>query len=400
MDAITKSPVYDSQRGKALLDIFRQGLDLVSQRQTARTLGHREAYLGMSELARFTECPRAAVAAKLYPAPANLPRLLTLQRGHWFEQGVAESLAGLGIHALTQLEIRCEQGEMPLVAHCDLVLVWQQPRPAVRILEIKSTETLPDSPYAAHEQQILGQTVMLRHCWNLPVFSLRDPAGHPSGDPVSFPRLCRALLNIVLPDDVEQVDMEGWLLCLSMRDAVSFGPYALQASDSSAALQRLRQDAALFRQHVLSCRTGGSLDAVPHRRGFHPLCPVCEYASDCPKFPQGDSQPQWEPFIARLTALKKQRERLETDIRNGETALRQAYQLSGTRDWIRSGAYRFRESRAAAPRRLNREKLHGELEDIFHGAGLDDINVENLLAHCEQEGKVGSRLYINRAISV
>lgn len=102
MDAVTP-PVYDSQRGKALLDIFRQGPDLVSQRQTARTLGHREAYLGMSELARFTECPRAAVAAKLYPAPANLPRLLTLQRGHWFEQGVAESLAGLGIHAPTQL---------------------------------------------------------------------------------------------------------------------------------------------------------------------------------------------------------------------------------------------------------------------------------------------------------
>ena len=74
---------------------------------------------------------------KAVPAPANLPRLLTLQRGHWFEQGVAESLAGLGIHALTQLEIRCEQGEMPLVAHCDLVLVWQQPRPAVRILEIE-----------------------------------------------------------------------------------------------------------------------------------------------------------------------------------------------------------------------------------------------------------------------
>ena len=49
MDAITKSPVYDSQRGKALLDIFRQGLDLVSQRQTVRTLGHREAYLGMSD---------------------------------------------------------------------------------------------------------------------------------------------------------------------------------------------------------------------------------------------------------------------------------------------------------------------------------------------------------------
>ena len=400
MAALTRQTPPDPHRGKALLDIFRQGLVHVAHDHTARTLGQRETYLGLSELARFAECPRAAVAAKLSSLPAELPRLLTLQRGHWFERGVADSLSALGISLLNQLEIRCEQGEMPLVAHCDLVLVWQHPRPAVRILEIKSTETLPVSPHAAHERQILGQTAMLQQCWHLPVFCLRDAGGHPVGDPVSFPRLCRALLNIALPDDVEQVDREGWLLCLSMRDAVSFGPYALQASDSSAALQRLRQDAALFRQHVLSCRTGGSLDAVPHRRGFHPLCPVCEYASDCPKFPQGDSQPQWEPLITRLTALKKQRERLETDIRNGEAALRQAYQLSGTRDWIRSGAYRFRESRTAAPRRLNREKLHGELEDIFHGAGLDDINVENLLAHCEQEGKAGSRLYINRAISV
>ncbi len=392
----TDNHPHDTHRGKALLDIFRQGLALGAQRRTAQTLGRRETYLGMSELARFAECPRAAVATKLYPAPTNLPRLLTLQRGHWFEQGVAESLSGLGIPAFTQLEIRCEQGEMPLMAHCDLVLVWQHPHPAVRILEIKSTETLPDSPYVAHEQQILGQTIMLRHCWNLPAFCLRSPAGLPSGDPIPFPRLCRTRLGISLPDDVEQVDLEGWLLCLSMRDAMSFGPYAIPASDSSAALKRLRRDAALFRQHVLSCRTGGSLEAVPHIRGFHPLCPVCDHAANCPKFPQGDSQPQWEPLIENLTALKKQRETLETDIRKREVALRQIYQFSGTKNWVLSGGYRFRESRTAGPRRLNWEKLHGELEELLHGAGLDDIDVDSLFAHCEQEGKPGSRLFINK----
>ena len=396
MAALTRQPPPDPHRGKALLDIFRQGLVHVAHDHTARTLGQRETDLGLSELARFAECPRAAVAAKLSSLPAELPRLLTLQRGHWFERGVADSLSALGISLLNELEIRCEQGEMPLVAHCDLVLVWQRPRPAVRILEIKSTEILPVSPHAAHERQILGQTAMLQQCWHLPVFCLRDAGGHPVGDPVSFPRLCRALLNIALPDDVEQVDREGWLLCLSMRDAMSFGPYALPAADGKAVLRQLRQEAALFRQHVLSCRAGGSLDAVPHVRGFHPLCSVCDHAADCPKFPTGDTQPQWEPLLVKLAELRTQRNSLETTIREGEAALRQAFRLSGTRDWIRAGAYRFREGRTAGPRRLQRERLYAELKTILHHAGLDDVDVEALLSRCEQEGKPGTRLFINR----
>ena len=396
MAALTRQTPSDPHRGKALLDIFRQGLVHVAHEHTARTLGQRETYLGLSELARFAECPRAAVAAKLSSLPAELPRLLTLQRGHWFERGVADSLSALGISLLNQLEIRCEQGEMPLVAHCDLVLVWQRPRPAVRILEIKSTEILPVSPHAAHERQILGQTAMLQQCWHLPVFCLRDAGGHPVGDPVSFPRLCRALLNIALPDDVEQVDSEGWLLCLSMRDAMSFGPYALPAADGKAVLRQLRQEAALFRQHVLSCRAGGSLDAVPHARGFHPLCSVCDHAADCPKFPTGDTQPQWEPLLVTPAELRTQRDSLETTIREAEAALRQAFRLSGTRDWIRAGTYRFREGRTAGPRRLQRERLYAELKTILHHAGLDDVDVEALLSRCEQEGKPGTRLFINR----
>ena len=396
MAALTRQTPSDPHRGKALLDIFRQGLVHVAHEHTARTLGQRETYLGLSELARFAECPRAAVAAKLSSLPAELPRLLTLQRGHWFERGVADSLSALGISLLNQLEIRCEQGEMPLVAHCDLVLVWQRPRPAVRILEIKSTEILPVSPHAAHERQILGQTAMLQQCWHLPVFCLRDAGGHPVGDPVSFPRLCRALLNIALPDDVEQVDSEGWLLCLSMRDAMSFGPYALPAADGKAVLRQLRQEAALFRQHVLSCRAGGSLDAVPHVRGFHPLCSVCDHAADCPKFPTGDTQPQWEPLLVTPAELRTQRDSLETTIREAEAALRQAFRLSGTRDWIRAGTYRFREGRTAGPRRLQRERLYAELKTILHHAGLDDVDVEALLSRCEQEGKPGTRLFINR----
>ena len=98
----------------------------------------------------------------------------------------------------------------------------------------------------------------------------------------------------------------------------------------------------------------------------------------------------------KLAELRTQRNSLETTIREGEAALRQAFRLSGTRDWIRAGAYRFREGRTAGPRRLQRERLYTELKTILHHAGLDDVDVEALLSRCEQEGKPGTRLFINR----
>lgn len=98
----------------------------------------------------------------------------------------------------------------------------------------------------------------------------------------------------------------------------------------------------------------------------------------------------------KLAELRTQRNSLETTIREGEATLRQAFRLSGTRDWIRAGAYRFREGRTAGPRRLQRERLYAELKMILHHAGLDDVDVEALLSRCEQEGKPGTRLFINR----
>ena len=97
----------------------------------------------------------------------------------------------------------------------------------------------------------------------------------------------------------------------------------------------------------------------------------------------------------KLAELRTQRDSLDTTIREGEAALRQAFRLSGTRDWIRAGAYRFREGRTAGPRRLQRERLYAELKTILHHAGLD-VDIEALLSRCEQEGKPGTRLFINR----
>lgn len=127
-------------REKALLEVIRQGFLVSSRSQTHAMLGDRTSYVGMSDVGKYLECPRAAVASRIFPEPENLDRLLPLQRGHWFEQGIGEGLSALGLRVLPQLEIDWIYKDTPIRAHLDFTLVWDSPRKAVRILEVKSTE--------------------------------------------------------------------------------------------------------------------------------------------------------------------------------------------------------------------------------------------------------------------
>lgn len=381
-----------SDRGKALLELFRQGLANYGQRQTQAMLGDRTAYIGMSDIARYAECPRAAVAGKLLPPGTSLGRLLTLARGHWFEDGVGECLAALGLHVLPQLEIRHVHQGASLRAHLDFTLVWELPRPAVRILEVKSIEQLPADPYAAHELQISGQTGLLCRLWNKPTFSLRDKNGRILHDNLTFPQLCRERLGLTLPVSACGVSLEGWLLCLSMKDVRAFGPYVYEAETLKRVLSTVREFWAM-RQAIRHGKC--TLDDAQHAQGFHPLCVCCQFNTDCPKFPQGDYQPQWQPALTRLEALKQNRSALDAEIREMEAALKLAHSLSGTRDWINAGQHRFRLTTTAGRRSLNKAALFNELTEIFRFEKIEDIAVDALLTRCEREGAASSRLTIN-----
>ncbi|WP_302737728.1 hypothetical protein [uncultured Desulfovibrio sp.] len=379
-------------RGKVLLEVLRQGLERYGQRQTQTMLGDRTAYIGMSDIGRYAECPRAALAGKLLPPEASLERLLTLQRGHWFEDGVGQCLHALGLHVLPQLEIRHVYQGASIRAHLDFTLVWEQPRPAVRILEVKSMEQLPADPYAAHELQISGQLGLLCRLWNKPAFSLRDADGRILHDKLTFPQICRAHLCLALPDSVRDVSLEGWLLCLSMKEARAFGPYGYDAE----LLANILTQARAFWAQLQDIRTGSlMLDVVPHAQGFHPLCACCRFNADCPKFPQGDYQPQWQPALTRLEALKQNHLALDAEIREMEAALKLAHSLSGTRDWINAGQHRFRLATTAGRRSLNKAALFNELTEIFRFEKIEDIDVDALLFRCEREGASASRLIIN-----
>ncbi len=379
-------------RTEGLRALIRQGLQAVAHNDTLAHLGDRSRYVGMSDIGQHWECPRAALARKVLPTADSLERLLTLQRGHWFEAGVGQALASLGLNVLPQLEIKWQHQGVPIKAHLDFVLVWGAPVNAIRILEVKSTDKLPASPHDSHLLQLHGQIGLLTKAWNKPVFSLRAADGTLLHDKMTFPQLCLAHLGLPLPKQAEELNMEAWLLCLSMKEVKAFGPYGFNQAMLDTALDHAVQLWGDLTAH----RAGNlSLSQVTCAQGFYPICSYCEYNGDCPKFPQGVQMPQWEPALEKLAALKEQRTALDNEIKEMETVLKLVHRQSGTRDWVDTGNYRFRMSVAAGRSTLNREALHEELTAIFRFDGLGNIDVDALLARCERVGSPFEKLSIS-----
>ncbi|MBB5144795.1 hypothetical protein [Desulfovibrio intestinalis] len=381
-----------SDRTEGLRALIRQGLQAVSQQSTTAHLGDRSTYVGMSDIGQHWECPRAALARKVLPTTNSLERLLTLQRGHWFESGVGQALASLSLHVLPQLEINWQHQGVPIKAHLDFVVVWGAPVNAIRILEVKSTDKLPASPHDSHLLQLHGQIGLMAKAWRKPVFSLRTEDGTLLHDKMTFPQLCLAHLGLHLPTTATEASMEAWLLCLSMKEVKAFGPYGFNQAMLDTALDHATQ----LWDELAAFRAGNiTLAQVDCAQGFYPICSYCEYNGDCPKFPQGVQMPQWEPALEKLAALKEQRTALDNEIKEMETVLKLVHRQSGAQDWVETGKYRFRMSVAAGRSTLNRDALHEELTDIFRFEGVGGIDVDALLARCERTGAPSERLSIS-----
>jgi len=133
------------------------------------------------------------------------------------------------------------------------------------------------------------------------------------------------------------------------------------------------------------------INAVTHATGFHALCASCDWNADCPKFHDGEYQPEWQTEFERLTLLKSSCSALEAEIEELETGLKDAYALSGMAGkWINTGSHRFRVTSQNGRRTLNRDRLYQELLPV-----IGEEKADTLLARCEQEGRAFSRLVIN-----
>jgi len=378
-----------SDKAASLLALIRNGLSLHAEHTSALTLGDRSQYIGLSDVGRALECPRAALANKVHQRPqASLQKYLTMQRGHWLEHGIGQALASLGLRVFPQLEMAFEHNNTPVRAHCDFVLAWDSPRPAVRILELKSTERLPETLYTSHETQLYGQAGFLAHLWNLPAFSLRDGSGTLLHGNLTMPKLCKYHFGLAMPIDSADVDLEAWVLCISMSDAKPFGPYTPDASMFDLCLNT----AESLWQNKLDLENGKiDINAVAHATGFHALCASCDWNADCPKFHDGEHQPEWQTELDRLANLKEVRSDLDVEIEELETGLKDTYALSGMAgDWINTGSHRFRVTPQNGRRSLNRDRLYQELLPV-----IGEEKADTLLTRCEQEGRAFSRLVIN-----
>lgn len=374
-------------RNEALVEVIRQGLEVSGDCNAV--LGNRSRYLGISELARHAECPRAALMGKLYPKDNSLNKLLTLQRGHWFEEGLSSCFIKLQLNFLSQLEISITHGNVPIKAHLDFTLVWD--KPAIRIVEVKSMDKLPTEPYKAHVFQAQAQVNLLYHYWERPVFGLRDNTGRVLAQKLSFPQICKTLMGITLPSHPDEVSLESWLLCLSMKEAACFGPYV--ADDESLEQMLLLAERAWV-QYTSLHHNPSLASELPNCTGFNPLCSYCEFNQDCPKFSDNILQPQWDLTIKEHEKLKAEKAALDERIRSIENSLKEAHKLSGLKGWIEAGDHRFRVVNAAGRTTLDRNSLQTELAEIFNARGITDLDVDALFARHERIGAASSRLNI------
>lgn len=383
-------------RSQKLLEIITHGLDLYANRNTLTQLGNREEYIGMSDLGSYMTCPRMAVLNKLHPQNTTyaLKHLLTLQRGHWFEDGIADVLNTLELPMVRQLEIAVTHNGTPTKAHLDFVLATTTPKPTVRILEIKSCQKLPDCLYASYETQVYGQIGLLTRYWEEPVFSVKDDSGQYRFQDLTFSEIVHHLWGLDLPIEWENVDIEAWVLCLSMTDAKVFGPYVSDAGMMDVVLKKAGEFWSTIQQIK-----DGTLDAssLKTTSGFNPLCEHCLWNADCPKF-KGNDHPELVSDLEELETWKSERATLDGKIREKESAMKDWYaNISGTQDgWVQAGHWRFKASEIPGRRTLNKDSLAGELIELFHDGGMDDVDVPALIARHEKISAPSTRLFINK----
>jgi len=386
-----------SDRSHGLMALLAKGLVECSAQRTASSLGDRSRYIGMSDIGLALECLRAAVGRKHFrddalvhqhDLPSLIARQLRLQRGHWFEAGIAQVFRQRRQPVIEQLEIVTSHNGVPIRAHLDFVFASAVGQPTVRILELKSCENIPSTLYSSYETQVYGQVGLLYALWDQPAFGVQGEVDGQRGAGLTFPQICHERFGIEMPADPSLVDIEAWVLCLSMSYAKAFGPYL--PDDAMLALC-LKTAEDLWNNVEVSRENGGDLDDLPTVQGFYPLCSWCEFNADCPKF-YGLDQPQWIDTLAQLNELKTMQGVLEVEISEIEEGLKNAYALSDVGgSWINAGSHRFRVSAQNGRRTLSKEQLRLELSVI-----LGEYAADALIARCESEGKPFDRLMINK----
>ena len=398
-------------KAMGLISQIAKGLLTHATKETSEQLGDRTTYIGMSDIGKGAECIRAAVANKLHgignPQPADIVswyqnqdfdnitaainKQLVLQRGHWTESGIEYALIANGTSYLPQLEIEVILPDgTPIKAHLDFILVSGGSKPTVRVLELKSTENIPDKLYTAYEVQLYGQLGFLYRYWSEPCFNIRGSTGEILYEHMTFPDLIYDCFGIDLPVTPETVDIEGWVLALAMSKAKAFGPYVPDSTMFSFCSKTAKQIWNLSAEVHNGTTDLNNLDYV---KGFHPLCDFCSHASSCPKFSGLDVvDPKCNDALSELRSMKEKKKDLEKEIKCAEQQIKTFYHNCNTQEWLATPDYKFKCYEMNGRVTLNKDTLTTELISL-----LGQEQAELLLDKHTKQSAPSERLLINRS---
>ena len=402
---------HDKKKSDGLLALLTQGLLTHSENETLRQLGDRSLYIGMSDIGKGFECLRSAVAGKIgmrsKPAldtirelPAAeiaqiLGRQIILQRGHWQETGIESALKATGVKLIPQLEISIDFNGLPIKAHLDFTIVWGGQKPAVRIIELKSNEHIPEILYSSYEAQLYGQVGLLKACWNQPCFSVPEEYNGVVIMGATFPQVIHQMFGVELPETPEGVDIEAWALSISMSTIKPFGPYKPDSSMLTACL-KIAEKIWVAKKEILAGNK--KLNDLDYCYGFHPLCDWCDFNETCPKF-MGKDITDLDPVcgieLNELAKLKEQRNALNKYIAAVEDRIRKTYHLANQTNrltWLTADDFRFKVSTVAGRKTIDMEVLTKEIIAILGDEGV----AQSIIERSEKLGKPFERLFISK----
>ena len=128
------------------------------QQKQSSHLGDRTVYVGASDIAG---CPRKATLGKQFPSEHNINTLLRFSRGHAAQAMYAEFFKTGG--ALFNEEVEVKHPQFPEIrCHIDFLFYANRQTKRLHIVEMKSTDGIPDDPYASWVDQLHVQMGLLQ----------------------------------------------------------------------------------------------------------------------------------------------------------------------------------------------------------------------------------------------
>lgn len=128
------------------------------QQKQSSHLGDRALYVGASDIAG---CPRKAALGKQNPTGHDIKTLLRFSRGHAAQAMYADFFRTGG--ALFEEEVEVRHPAIPEIrCHIDFLFYANRQTKRLHIVEMKSTDGIPDEPYASWVDQLHVQMGLLQ----------------------------------------------------------------------------------------------------------------------------------------------------------------------------------------------------------------------------------------------